>query len=310
MNNLDSRVAQFPAELITYGGNGSVLSNWAQYHLLMQYLSTMTEHQTLSMSSGHPAGLFPSPPSAPRLTISNGMVIPNYSKPSDYTRMYAMGNTIYGQMTAGSYCYIGPQGIVHGTTITILNAGRKYIGAPSSPSDNVLSGKVYVSSGLGGMSGAQGKAGRVCGCISVIAEIDPAALNKRLKQGWIDEACNDLDQLITRVREARANKTSVAIGYEGNIVDLWERLVAESDSLVEIGSDQTSLHNPYNGGYYPVGYKFAEAQELMKSDPAKFKEAVQESLRRQVNAINTLVEKKGLKFWDCQFITPTHTHME
>jgi len=300
MNNLDARVAQFPHELITYGGNGSVLSNWAQYHLLMRYLSEMSEEQTLSMLSGHPAGLFPSQPSAPRVVISNGMTIPNYSKPEDYTRMYAMGVTIYGQMTAGSWVYIGPQGIVHGTTITILNAGRKYLAPklPAPSSDNVLAGKVYLSSGLGGMSGAQGKAGRICGCVSVIAEIDPAALNKRLTQGWIDERIEDLDQLIQRIKKARTNKEAVAIGFLGNVVDVWERVAKEDEVLVDIASDQTSCHNPYGGGYYPVGYSFTDAQTLMRQDPAKFKEAVQASLRRQVAAINTLVEKQGLRFWD------------
>jgi urocanate hydratase len=304
MNNLDARVAQFPAELITYGGNGSVLSNWAQFHLLMQYLSTMGDEQTLSMSSGHPAGLFPAPSSAPRVVISNGMVIPNYSSAKDYTRMYAMGNSMYGQMTAGrsvlapssqqqrdaisvssqrnhgangqfvflvfacrSWVYIGPQGIVHGTTITILNAGRKYLSSKGPPSaENILAGKVYVSSGLGGMSGAQGKAGKICGCISVIAEIDPAPLQKRLKQGWIDEACDDLEVLVKKIKEARASKIALAIGYQGNIVDLWERLVQEDEPLVEIGSDQTSLHN-LCGGYMPVGLTFQESQTLMREQP-------------------------------------------
>jgi urocanate hydratase len=404
MNNLDRRVAQFPQELITYGGNGSVLSNWAQYHLLMKYLSEMGKDQCLSMNSGHPAGLFPSPAAGPRCVIANGNVIPNYSSPMHYDKLYATGCSIYGQMTAGSWVYIGPQGIVHGTTITILNAGRKFI-APkrkqlallhaaadgeegkvgskrksggsveelsaaeqqkklkdsngsasaaasagaSAPAaeENPLVGAVYVSSGLGGMSGAQGKAGRICGCVSVIAEIDPAALGKRLAQGWIDEKIDNLDELVARIRKARSGKEAVAIGYLGNIVDgtflvtsltwhtnspspakvqsfhspcifvpscvfvsvppiravcflsaVWERLAAEDEPLADIGSDQTSLHNPYGGGYYPVGLSFLDAQALMRSDPPAFKQAVQASLRRQVAAINLLVEKKGMRFWD------------
>jgi len=353
MNNLDRRVAQFPQELITYGGNGSVLSNWAQYHLLVKYLSEMGKDQCLSMNSGHPAGLFPSPSAGPRCVIANGNVIPNYSSPMHYDKLYATGCSIYGQMTAGSWVYIGPQGIVHGTTITILNAGRKFI-APkrkqqallhaaadgeegkvgskrksggseelsaeqqkklkdsngsasaaagagaSAPAteENPLVGAVYVSSGLGGMSGAQGKAGRICGCVSVIAEIDPAALGKRLTQGWIDEKIDNLDELVARIKKARSGKEAVAIGYLGNIVDVWERLAKEDEPLADIGSDQTSLHNPYGGGYYPVGLSFLDAQALMRSDPPAFKQAVQASLRRQVAAINLLVEKKGMRFWD------------
>jgi len=340
MNNLDRRVAQFPHELITYGGNGSVLSNWAQYHLLMQYLSDMGGQQCLQMASGHPAGLFPAADFGPRMVITNGMVIPNYSSPAHYDKFYALGVSQYGQMTAGSYCYIGPQGIVHGTTITILNAGRKYVapkrqglleaGADSKVGDkrkaaaadaesaaqkrkdangaataadgdaaeNVLAGAVYVSSGLGGMSGAQPKAGRICGCVTVVAEIDPAALSKRLAQGWVDERAEDLDALIARIRTARTNREAVSIGYLGNIVDLWERLAAEDEPLVDIGSDQTSLHNPYGGGYYPVGLSFTDAQKLMREDPPAFKQAVQASLRRQVAAINKLVEQRGMRFWD------------
>jgi urocanate hydratase len=257
MNNLDARVAQFPHELITYGGNGSVLSNWAQYHVLMHYLSRITDSQTLSMYSGHPMGLFPAPRMAPRVLISNGQMIPAFSTPAEYDRLYATGNTIYGQMTAGSWVYIGPQGIVHGTTITIANAGRKYLSAPAggdaAPASNVLAGRVYVSSGLGGMSGAQGRAGRICGCVTVIAEVDRRALEKRLNQGWLDEAWEELDRVVTRVRECRALKAGVAIGYLGNVVDLWERLAREPELLVDLGSDQTSLHNPFNGGYFPVG---------------------------------------------------------
>jgi urocanate hydratase len=292
MNNLDPAVAQFPEELITYGGNGSVLSNWAQYHLLMYYLSRMTDQQTLTMSSGHPNGLWPSSPSMPRVVITNGLVIPNHSSPMDYDRLYALGVSQYGQMTAGSYCYIGPQGIVHGTTITILNAGRKYLGSSS------LAGKVYVSSGLGGMSGAQGKAGSICGAISVIAEVDFAALNKRHKQGWVHEVVTDLDSCIAAIRRARAEAgPGFAIAYHGNIVDLWERLAEEKEMLVELGSDQTSLHNPYGGGYYPVGLSFADAKELMVSDRPRFKQLVQASLRRHAAAINALCAR-GMKFWD------------
>eukprot|EP00761_Pharyngomonas_kirbyi_P012307 gb/GECH01012334.1/.p1 GENE.gb/GECH01012334.1/~~gb/GECH01012334.1/.p1 ORF type:complete len:675 (+),score=161.71 gb/GECH01012334.1/:1-2025(+) len=291
MNNLDRRVAQFPHELITYGGNGSVLSNWAQYHLLMKYLSDMTTEQTLSMYSGHPMGLFPSHKDAPRVVITNGMVIPNYSSREDYDKMYAMGNTIFGQMTAGSYCYIGPQGIVHGTTLTILNAGRKYLGLED------LKGKVYVSSGLGGMSGAQPKAGVISGCVSVTAEVDKTALLKRHEQGWVMEWYDDLDQLIQRIQKARESKEAISLAYHGNVVSLWERLAQEESLLVELGSDQTSCHNPFNGGYYPVQISFEEAKEMMVKDPEQFKKLVQESLRRQVSAINKLT-KRGMRFWD------------
>lgn len=287
-------MAQFPNHLVTYGGNGSVFQNWAQYHLAMHYLSHMTEDQTLVMYSGHPMGLFPSKPEAPRVIITNGMVIPNYSTRAMYDKLYAMGNSQYGQMTAGSYCYIGPQGIVHGTTITVLNACRKYLQKES------MSGVVYVSSGLGGMSGAQPKAGVISGAISVTAEIDAAAVTKRHEQGWVDEVATDLDACIARIRRARDEKKAVSIAYHGNIVTLWERLADEADKgelLVELGSDQTSLHNPYNGGYYPVQLTFDEAQEMMIRDPAGFKALVQESLRRHVTAVNRLT-KHGMRFWD------------
>ncbi|KAF1325092.1 Urocanate hydratase, partial [Globisporangium splendens] len=294
MNNLDRRVAQFPNHLVTYGGNGSVFSNWAQYHLVMQYLSQMTEDQTLIMYSGHPMGLFPSKPEAPRVIITNGMMIPNYSTREMYDKVYAMGNSQYGQMTAGSYCYIGPQGIVHGTTITVLNACRKYLQKES------MSGIVYVSSGLGGMSGAQPKAGVISGAISVTAEIDASAVKKRHEQGWVDEVAADLDACIARIRCAREEKKPVSIAYHGNVVTLWERLADEADKgelLVELGSDQTSLHNPYNGGYYPVQLTFEESQDMMIKHPEKFKQLVQESLRRHVNAVNRLTSR-GMRFWD------------
>ncbi|XP_004692255.1 PREDICTED: urocanate hydratase isoform X2 [Condylura cristata] len=295
MNNLDPAVAQFPQELVTYGGNGQVFSNWAQFRLTMAYLSQMTEEQTLVMYSGHPMGLFPSGPSAPRLVITNGMVIPNYSSRAEYEKLFALGVTMYGQMTAGSYCYIGPQGIVHGTVLTVLNAGRRYLGVED------LAGKVFVTSGLGGMSGAQAKAAAIVGCIGVIAEVDKAALMKRHKQGWLMEVTDSLDHCIARLREARKKKEVLSLGYHGNVVDLWERLVHELDAtgelLVDLGSDQTSCHNPFNGGYYPVQLGFTEAQSLMASDPAAFKGLVQESLRRQVSAINRLAEEKFF-FWD------------
>ncbi|KAM5304703.1 urocanate hydratase isoform 2-T2 [Glossophaga mutica] len=285
MNNLDPAVAQFPQELVTYGGNGQVFSNWAQ----------MTEEQTLVMYSGHPLGLFPSSPGAPRLVITNGMVIPNYSSRTEYEKLFAMGVTMYGQMTAGSYCYIGPQGIVHGTVLTLLNAGRRYLGISD------LAGKVFVTSGLGGMSGAQAKASVIVGCIGVIAEVDKAALMKRHQQGWLMEMTDNLDHCIERLREAKEKKEVLSLGYHGNVVDLWERLVHELDMtgelLVDLGSDQTSCHNPFNGGYYPVQLGFAEAQNLMASDPATFKGLVQESLRRQVSAINRLA-KENFFFWD------------
>ncbi|XP_037659373.1 urocanate hydratase isoform X2 [Choloepus didactylus] len=295
MNNLNPAVAQFPQELVTYGGNGQVFSNWAQFWLVMSYLSQMTEEQTLVMYSGHPLGLFPSSPSAPRLVITNGMVIPNYSSRTEYEKLFALGVTMYGQMTAGSYCYIGPQGIVHGTVLTVLNAGRRYLGVED------LAGKVFVTSGLGGMSGAQAKAAAIVGCIAVIAEVDEAALKKRHQQGWLMEVTSSLDHCIARLREARKKKEVLSLGYHGNVVDLWERLVHELDTtgelLVDLGSDQTSCHNPFNGGYYPVQLSFTEAQSLMASNPAAFKDLVQESLRRQVSAINRLAEKNFF-FWD------------
>eukprot|EP01132_Coremiostelium_polycephalum_P010150 gene10150-12454_t len=290
MNNLDKEVAQFPNELVTYGGNGSVFQNWAQYHLVMKYLSEMTEEQTLSMYSGHPMGLFPSNKSSPRVVITNGMVIPNYSSRLDYEKMYATGVSQYGQMTAGSYCYIGPQGIVHGTTITLLNAGRKYLGLES------LAGKVFVTSGLGGMSGAQPKAAVVCGAISITADVNEAAVNKRHAQGWVMEKYSDIDQLLQRVKVAVEEKKPLSIAYHGNVVTLWEKLV-ESDIHVHLGSDQTSLHNPFNGGYYPVQISFEESNRLMVEDPAKFKQLVEESLRRHTAAVNKLCDR-GMKFWD------------
>ncbi len=280
--------------MITYGGNGSVLQNWAQYHLVMKYLCEMQEDQTLVMYSGHPLGLFPSSKNAPRMIITNGMVIPNYSSKEMYDKLFALGTTQYGQMTAGSYCYIGPQGIVHGTTITIMNAGRKYLGVEK------MDGVVYVSSGLGGMSGAQPKAGIIAGAIAVIAEVHETALMKRYDQGWVNEIVKTLDDCIDRIRLARKLKKAISIGYLGNVVDLWERLAQEAEKgelLVELGSDQTSLHNPYHGGYYPAQLSFEEAQKKMAEDPKEFKSLVQESLRRQVKAINTLTER-GMRFWD------------
>ncbi|NWT79998.1 HUTU hydratase, partial [Lanius ludovicianus] len=353
MNNLDPSVAQFPQELVTYGGNGQVFSNWAQFWLVMHYLSEMTEEQTLVMYSGHPLGLFPSHQRAPRLIITNGMVIPNYSSRDEYEKMFALGVTMYGQMTAGSYCYIGPQGIVHGTVLTVLNAGRRYLKAED------LSGKVFVTSGLGGMSGAQAKAAVIAGCVGIIAEVDEAALLKRHKQGWLMEISNNLDHCIARLRydlkhnshhsrfmesvisnyvnvegsvfkrsvenniqtfffcrnevhflqpifllfsrEARKNKIALSLGYHGNVVDLWERLVYELDTtgelLVDLGSDQTSCHNPFNGGYYPVQLSFEEGKQLLSTNPGKFRTLVQESLKRHVAAINKLADK-GMFFWD------------
>ena len=290
-NNLDPAVAQHPYELITYGGNGSVFQNWAQYLLTMKYLATMTNEQTLHMYSGHPMGLFPSSPDAPRVVITNGMMIPNYSKPDDWERYNALGVTQYGQMTAGSYMYIGPQGIVHGTAITILNAGRKI-----SKEGEGLEGKIFVSSGLGGMSGAQPKAGNIAGCISVVAEVNEKAVKKRHEQGWVDEVIEDLNLLVGRVREARKKKEVVSIAYLGNVVDLWEKFDAE-EIHVDLGSDQTSLHNPWAGGYYPVGLSVAEANEIMVRDPEKFKVYVQESLRRQSSSINNHTAK-GTYFFD------------
>lgn len=289
-NNLDVAVAQHPDELITYGGNGAVFQNWAQYLLTMKYLATMTDEQTLVLYSGHPLGLFPSHPDAPRVIITNGIMIPNYSKPEDWERYNALGVTQYGQMTAGSFMYIGPQGIVHGTTITIMNAAR------IQQKKSHQKPRLFVSAGLGGMSGAQPKAAKIAGLISIIAEINEKPLQTRYSQGWLDEYYTDLNTLMNRVKALIPTQKAISIGYLGNVVDLWERLVQENIK-VDIGSDQTSLHNPYGGGYYPVGYTYEEANELMVKHPEKFKAAVQESLRRQVKAINTLVER-GMYFFD------------
>ena len=287
-NNLDHAVAQHPHELITYGGNGAVFQNWAQYRLVMQYLANMTEEQTLVMYSGHPMGLFPSHKDAPRVIVTNGMMIPNYSKPDDWERFNAMGVTQYGQMTAGSYMYIGPQGIVHGTTITVLNASRKQGGTPA--------GKLFITAGLGGMSGAQPKAGNIAGVVSITAEINPSATDKRHSQGWVDEVYSDLEELFAKVNEARANKIARSFAYQGNVVDLWE-YAAEHDIQVDLGSDQTSLHNPFAGGYYPVGYSFEESKQMMAEEPERFKDAVYASLRRHVAAVNKLTAK-GMYFFD------------
>ena len=291
-NNLDPQVAQHPHELITYGGNGAVFQNWAQYRLTMKYLSEMTDEQTLVMYSGHPLGLFPSHPRAPRVVVTNGMVIPNYSKADDWERLNALGVSQYGQMTAGSYMYIGPQGIVHGTTITVLNAARKRL-SPERPS---IAGMLFVTAGLGGMSGAQPKAGNIAGVVSITAEINPKAVEKRKAQGWVDEVYTSLDELIARTRKAMEAKETVSLAYQGNVVDLWERL-ADENIQVDLGSDQTSLHNPWAGGYYPAGYTYEEAQRMMADEPARFKDAVQESLRRQVAAINRLTGQ-GMYFFD------------
>ena len=293
-NNLDPAVAQHPHELITYGGNGAVFQNWAQYRLVMKYLSEMTDEQTLVMYSGHPLGLFPSHKNAPRVVVTNGMVIPNYSKPDDWERMNALGVSQYGQMTAGSYMYIGPQGIVHGTTITVLNAARKQMKKPGGPTD--IHGMLFVSSGLGGMSGAQPKAGNIAGVVSIVAEINPLAAEKRHAQGWVDELHYSLDELIPAVRKAIEEKRTVSMAYVGNVVDLWERL-ADENMHVDLGSDQTSLHNPWAGGYYPVGVSLEESKRLMAEEPEKFRDLVQESLRRQVAAINKLTAK-GMYFFD------------
>lgn len=287
-NNLDYNVAQHPHELITYGGNGAVFQNWAQYRLTMQYLSEMTDEQTLVMNSGHPQGLFPSHKNAPRVVVSNGMMIPNYSKPDDWERYNALGNTQYGQMTAGSYMYIGPQGIVHGTTITVLNGFRKINKTPK--------GGLFVTSGLGGMSGAQPKAGDISGCITVCADVNEKALKKRHEQGWIKEKTTDLDELVQRVRKAKEKKETISIGYGGNIVDVWEKFAAE-DIYIDLGSDQTSCHNPWAGGYYPAGFSYEEANKMMAEKPEKFKKEVQKSLRRQIEAINKHTEK-GTYFFD------------
>lgn len=296
-NNLDPRVAQHPHELITYGGNGAVFQNWAQYRLAMKYLSKMTQEQTLVMYSGHPLGLFPSHKDAPRVVVTNGMVIPNYSKQDDWERFNALGVSQYGQMTAGSYMYIGPQGIVHGTTITVMNAARKQLKARGIPATREnMKGMLFVTSGLGGMSGAQPKAGNISGVVSVIAEINPLAAKKRYDQGWVDEILTSLDELMPRIRKACAEKETVSIAYQGNIVDLWERLDKENIH-VDLGSDQTSLHNPWAGGYYPAGYTYEESRRMMSEEPERFKECVKASLRRQAEAINRLAAK-GMYFFD------------
>lgn len=289
-NNLDPAVAQHPEELITYGGNGAVFQNWAQYLLTMKYLALMDDHQTLVMYSGHPLGLFPSHPGAPRVVVTNGMMIPNYSKYEDWERYNALGVTQYGQMTAGSYMYIGPQGIVHGTTITVMNAARLKFGR------NIPEGVLFVSSGLGGMSGAQPKAAKIAGLVSIVAEINPSAALKRYRQGWVDEIVEDLDEVIDKAQNAREKGQPLSLAYLGNVVDLWEKL-AERNIRVDIGSDQTSLHNPWSGGYYPVGISFEEANRMMAEEPEKFKELVRSSLRRQVAAINQLTAN-GMYFFD------------
>ncbi len=291
-NNLDYAVAQHPHELITYGGNGAVFQNWAQYLLTMKYLSEMSDEQTLVLYSGHPLGLFPSNKDAPRAVITNGMMIPNYSKPDDLERYNALGVTQYGQMTAGSFMYIGPQGIVHGTTLTILNAGRKF----SRSAGAGLPGQVFVSAGLGGMSGAQPKAAKITGAIGVIAEINPKAIHTRHSQGWVDEVYTDLDKLIARVEKARKAKEALSIAYQGNIVDLWEKL-AQQNIKIELGTDQTSLHNPWAGGYYPAGFTYEESNRMMAAEPERFRKEVQKSLIRQVKAINTLTAQ-GMYFFD------------
>ncbi len=294
-NNLDYAVAQHPHELITYGGNGAVFQNWAQYLLTMKYLAEMTDEQTLAMYSGHPMGLFPSHKDAPRVVVTNGMMIPNYSKPDDWEKFNALGVTQYGQMTAGSFMYIGPQGIVHGTTITILNAIRRLTPNPS-PEERGTGGKVFVTAGLGGMSGAQGKASVIAGAIGVIAEVNPKAIQTRHSQGWVDEVHDDLDKLIERIEKARTGKESVALAYQGNIVDLWEKF-AEKNVKVELGSDQTSLHNPWAGGYYPVGISFEEAKKMMAEQPEQFKKEVQKTLVRHAAAVNKMTAN-GMYFFD------------
>ena len=290
-NNLDYAVAQHPHELITYGGNGAVFQNWAQYRLTMKYLSEMTDEQTLAMYSGHPMGLFPSHKDAPRVVVTNGMVIPNYSKPDDLEKFNALGVSQYGQMTAGSYMYIGPQGIVHGTTITVLNAARKI----SKPGEGIA-GKLFLTAGLGGMSGAQPKAGNIAGCVSVTAEVNPAAAYKRHEQGWVDEVVTDLEELSQKVQLAKANKQVISFAYLGNVVDVWEQFLKDG-VYVELGSDQTSLHNPWAGGYYPAGLSFKEANEMMAKEPKKFEECVKDSLRRHGAAVNAHTAK-GTYFFD------------
>ncbi|KAB2868201.1 MAG: urocanate hydratase [Bacteroidales bacterium] len=291
-NNLDYAVAQHPHELITYGGNGAVFQNWAQYLLTMKYLAEMTDEQTLVLYSGHPMGLFPSHKDAPRVVVTNGMMIPNYSSKDDWERFNALGVTQYGQMTAGSFMYIGPQGIVHGTTITVMNAGRKRL----QPGETDLRGKIFVSSGLGGMSGAQPKAAVIAGVVGVVAEINPKAMEVRHSQGWVDEVFTSLDVMIPRIRQASANKEAVSLAYLGNIVDLWERLVKDNVHI-DLGSDQTSLHNPFAGGYYPAGLTFEESNKMMAENPELFKEKVYESLRRHVKAVNAMAAK-GMYFFD------------
>src|SRR6056297_444112 len=290
-NNLNPDVAQHPEELITYGGNGSVFQNWAQYLLTMQFLATMTEEQTLHVYSGHPMGLFPSSKNAPRVVVTNGMMIPNHSKPDDWEIYNALGVTQYGQMTAGSYMYIGPQGIVHGTTITVMNAFRKVLEPAESPA-----GKIFLTAGLGGMSGAQPKAGNIAGCITICAEVNPIAATKRLEQGWVDALISDMDTLVDRAKKAIREKEVVSLAFIGNVVEVWERFDKEN-IFIHLGSDQTSLHNPWAGGYYPAGITFEEANVMMVKDPASFKEKVKESLIRQVNAINKL-STTGMYFWD------------
>jgi urocanate hydratase len=290
-NNLDHAVAQHPHELITYGGNGAVFQNWIQYRLTMKYLSEMTDEQTLVMYSGHPMGLFPSHKTAPRVVVTNGMMIPNYSKPDDWEKFNALGVTQYGQMTAGSYMYIGPQGIVHGTTITVLNAVRRL-----AKNRDDIKGKLFLTAGLGGMSGAQPKAGNIAGVISVTAEVNPKAAKTRHEQGWVDEIISDLDELSARVKKAQEAKEVVSIAYLGNVVDVWEKF-DETGVHVDLGSDQTSLHNPWAGGYYPAGLTFEESNEMMANDPDKFKEYVQESLRRHAASVNKHTER-GTYFFD------------
>lgn len=290
-NNLDYAVAQHPHELITYGGNGAVFQNWIQYRLTMKYLSEMTDEQTLTMYSGHPMGLFPSHKDAPRVVVTNGMMIPNYSRPDDWEKFNALGVTQYGQMTAGSYMYIGPQGIVHGTTITVLNAGRKI-----SKNGEGLAGKIFLTAGLGGMSGAQPKAASIAGCISITAEVNPKAVQTRHSQGWVDEVIDDLDTLCDRIRQAKAKEEVVSIAFLGNVVDVWEKL-AEENIYVDLGSDQTSLHNPWAGGYYPAGISFEESNRMMAEEPELFKQKVQETLVRHANAVNEHTAK-GTYFFD------------
>ena len=290
-NNLNPAVAQHPEELITYGGNGAVFQNWAQYLLTMKYLATMTDEQTLHLYSGHPMGLFPSSKDAPRVVVTNGMVVPNYSKPDDWERFNALGVSQYGQMTAGSFMYIGPQGIVHGTTITVMNAFRKIL-----PKGETPEGKIFLTAGLGGMSGAQPKAGNIAGCITVAAEVNEKAARKRYEQGWVDVLIDNIDDLLERVRKAQAQKEVVSIAYIGNVVELWERFY-EEDIFIHVGSDQTSLHIPWTGGYYPIGLSFEEANRMIREDPENFKLKVQESLRRQAAAINKHAAR-GTYFFD------------